>query len=394
MNKKMKIFNKSKGFRARTAAALLLLPCLLFSACTARYSGEKTPLEGGQPDAEVVSDGGRAAQQGDWIYFINGDNFTRETERFAAFSGALCRMRTDGTDPGILVDLDVSLFNIDGGYIYFVTYESNKSYACRVGINGMDFRRFLEIDNIYDGGCYDFGGGYIYYTKDYKLFRMDLEGNNRTQLTDYPIYNLRAGSQYAFFTQDINDDIGPAYKIAHNSTDPVKVTSAAAYVLDIQDDMAYYYMLDNGYAYQYDQYTGKAESIAHKAYEEYLFMPQQGILCASYTEEETGMYILPLGSEEQVRQISEEDSAARMAYYDGYIYYINKSSLSELYRIRPDGTGREVISEDYILDTDSLDIFDGWIYYFSDGDEGRIYRLSIDTLKAQCIQIEDIGIVE
>jgi len=47
--------------------SLILVALVLFS-----ISGCKKALEGGQPDAEIVSNGGIVTKQGDWIYYING----------------------------------------------------------------------------------------------------------------------------------------------------------------------------------------------------------------------------------------------------------------------------------------------------------------------------------
>ena len=372
--------------------AIILIICLLCTACTPSYTGIKQPLLGGQPDAEVIANGGRATQQGDWIYFINGDNFTRATERFQAYSGALCRMHTDGSDAAIIVNLDVSLFNIQGEYIYFASYENTQSYSCRVKIDGTDYKHLEQIDDIYNGGCYAYSDGYIYFTQGSKLFRMKGDGSEKQKLTDFQICNLRLGDKYAYFTEKLDDsNIGCAYKVAHNSADVEKITKSPAYILDVQGDTAYYYILDNGYVYSYNQDSGDAVSISFSSYEEYLFLKDQSIICASYVLNDSGMYILPINGGSRVK-IS-DDSAERMAYWDGYIYYVNKSSLLQLYRIRPDGTGREMVSSDFISETDNLVIIDGWIYYFSDGDEGRIYRLQISDFKTECLEIEDIGIV-
>ena len=53
------------------AAACVLM---LLSGC----ASQPEPLAGAQPDAEVVSNGLWAARQGDWIYYINGDNYVRD----------------------------------------------------------------------------------------------------------------------------------------------------------------------------------------------------------------------------------------------------------------------------------------------------------------------------
>ena len=82
-----------------------------------------------------------------------------------------------------------------------------------------------------------------------------------------------------------------------------------------------------------------------------------------------------------------------MAYYDGYIYYINDSKLNYLYRAAIDGSSDECVMEDYIYDIDTLDVVDQWLYFFSAGDSDRIYRMNMEDLYIECVELEDIAIV-
>lgn len=380
---------------------LILIVLLSMSGCKGDRPdiNKNKPLPDSQPDEIVYSDSGKAARQGDWIYFINGDNYSRDEERVDTFRGALCRMKADGTNASVIIDLDVSVFNIENGNIYFVSYDNGDSYYCSIKIDGTQYKKILKIDNIYYGGCYDYINGIVYYTKDFKLYRMKNDGSSKKKITDFPIYNLRAGKQYAYFTQSVNDTIGSVYKVSHDGEDSQKITKSAAYVLNITDQYAYYYLIDNGFVYMYNHETGESTSITHGGYEEYLFVEDEGFSCVSYTqsdqsEEEqpkTGMYIIPY--QDGTKQKISDDNASKMAYYKGYIYYVNESSTFELYRIKPDGTGRQLITDDYINEVEQLDIFDDWIYYFSENDEGRIYRVSVEDMTRKCIQIEDIGVV-
>ena len=84
----------------KTALSFLALAVLL-CGCTGKneYKGLEKPLANAQANEAVVSDGGLACRQGDWIYYINGDNFTRhEGERFQQYAGALCRMKINGEE--------------------------------------------------------------------------------------------------------------------------------------------------------------------------------------------------------------------------------------------------------------------------------------------------------
>ena len=102
----MAIFKKNMTKNFLRICTFILCLCLL-SGCNDGYKGLKTPLEDAEPQCETVSDGLLAAKQGKWIYYINGDNFTRhEGERFSEYAGALLRMKEDGTEKSIVLDKD------------------------------------------------------------------------------------------------------------------------------------------------------------------------------------------------------------------------------------------------------------------------------------------------
>ena len=300
---------------------------LLLASCKSDYKGLKEPLHGANPDENTVSDGGLAAKQGEWIYYVNGDNFTRhEGERFSTFAGALVRMKEDGSEKAIVVDKDVSLFSIQGETILLCVYEKGSSAVASVKIDGTGYKTLEKIDDIYLGGCFGFAGEYIYYTKNFLLYRMDILGKNKTKITDFPVYNLRTGDKYSYFTREIDESIGTAYKIENGKNDFVEITKESAYVVDVQAKYAYYYILKNGTVYKYEPASGTAEAVVFGGYTDYLFCEEEEFYVFSSTVEKedesiSGIYKVPAGGGAK-EQLS-SNSGRCMAYYNGYIYYVN-----------------------------------------------------------------------
>lgn len=366
--------------------------CLCLSACKSRYTGLKTPLTGAQPEEKTVSDSGIAARQGDWIYYINGDNFTREENgRFHEYAGALCRMREDGSDKEVVVDRDVSVFNIRGEEIFLCVYEDNGSVAAKALIDGTGYKTLSKIDDIYHGGCYAFGDDYIYYTKDFRLYRMDRNGKNSKKLTEFKIYNLRVNGNRVFFTREENENIGSVFTL--EGDEAVQVTKSAAYVLLITDENAYYYLLDNGTVYRYNIESEEHKAIVYGGYTEYCFDEENGINVFSVSEDSNGegggIFVTPSDGGTKV-QVS-ENSGRCMTVYDGYIYYINTSKLNYLYRCAVDGSVDECLSEEYVFDYDTLDRLDGFVYFFSDSDYDRVYRVNCNDKKIECVEFEEFS---
>src|SRR5690554_1555520 len=82
-------FMKIKHLMAAFFAVILLF----------NITGCQKALEGGQPQADVLSNGGIAAQQGDWIYYINGGIPAMLSQaKSNTPQGTLWRMKADGTE--------------------------------------------------------------------------------------------------------------------------------------------------------------------------------------------------------------------------------------------------------------------------------------------------------
>jgi hypothetical protein len=366
---------------------------LLLSGCKSEYKGLDKPLSVADPLAPVVSDGGLAAKQGEWIYYLNGDNFTRhEGERFSEYSGALCRMKEDGSEMEIVLNKDVSVFNIYNGRIYVCVYEGG-SIIASLKVDGTDYKVHKNIDDIYFGGCYGFLDGYIYYTQDYKLYRLDSNGANNTRITDFKVYNLFLSGKYVYFTREIDGSIGNVYKLINGQNNYTEVTNSPAYVLDVKGDTAYYYMLQNGTVYEYDGVSGSARSVIYGGYTDYLFTDEGYYV--SYTLEndsaEEGIFFIPFGGGEK-KKIS-DNAASLMVKHGDYVYYVNVMSLNQLFCVKADGTDEKCIAEEFVFSYTALDITDGYLYFLSDSDYDMIYRASLSNGDTECIEYEDIAIV-
>lgn len=370
---------------------------VLFSGCGNKYTGLDEPLKDTQPECATISDGGLAVKQGKWIYYLNGDNFTRhENERFSEYAGALIRMQEDGTQKAVVLNKDVSIFNVVGEKIYVCVYENSQSVIASLNIDGTNYKELTKFDDIYYGGGYGFSGEYIYYTENFRLFRMNLDGGNKIKITEFPIYNLRVGEDYIYFTRELDGEIDNLYKIVDGETNFVEITSSAAYVLQVDKEIAYYYILKNGTVYKYDAVNGTSTAVVFGGYTDYIFDEENGFYGISSTiekNEETfdGIYVLPAGGGKKI-QVS-KNSGRCMVYYEGYIYYVNATILNQLYRCNLDGTVDELVSEEFVYDFDTLDIIDNYLYFLSDSDYDRIYRLNMDTLEVECLEYDDVSYV-
>lgn len=374
----------------RVLAVTFALLSLCLTACAPR-SQVKQALPDTDFAGEIVSNGGLAARQGEWIYYLNGDNFTRDQkERFHAYAGALCRMKADASEKDVVVDADVSLFTLLGERIQLCIFENGQSVAASVRTDGTDFRTLGQIDNIYDGGCYACAGGYVYFTRQYCLYRMDTDGKNVCRLTDFPVYNLRASEREAYFTREVNGSIGSLYRVPHGQTEAVQITAEPAYVLSADEDEMFCYMLGNGYVYRFRPSTSDFQAVVYGGYTEYAF--SEDFYAVSVEKEDAGeLYLIPAGGGGRV--LLAEQYGRCMVFAGQYLYYINAGKLNTLYRCRLDGSLSECVCEEFVLDIDTLDVVDEYLYFFSDSDYDRVYRLHTESGQVECVELEEFSVV-
>lgn len=364
--------------------------CLLLCGCSS--STEEFHLEGADPTAPIISDGGIAIGQGQHIYYLNGDNYVRRDGlRLHAFRGAICRMNSDGTDKGVLCNDDVSIFNLEGDTIWYVAWDNNVSRVYSIKTDGSGRRKLADIDSTYDGGGYGFSKDHIYYTYNGMLYRIDRDGANKLQLSFGRVCNVYSDENGVYYTDYEDQDYGGVYFIKHGSDVAKQITKEPSYVLGGIGGKVYYYRFENGFCYSYDFLSDSSESVAHLGYEEYCFT-EHGKIYASYLsdDKEHGIFSIDLNS--GVKELLCQDRTERMLYHQGYVYYINDSALYSLYRVNVLTKEKEQVVDNMVSSVDLLDIVGDWLYYFNDDDESRIYRVNLNTLKSHCIEYENLSL--
>ena len=92
---------------------------LLMMLCTV---GCGKGLEGGQPEAEIISNDGIAVIQGDWVYFINGSMPALASEAVSDTPRAkIYRMRTDGSDCAPVTSQKAHAMHLYGDKIFYIS---------------------------------------------------------------------------------------------------------------------------------------------------------------------------------------------------------------------------------------------------------------------------------
>lgn len=106
-----------------------------------------------------------------WVYYYKNDK--------------LYRVKTDGTEREKISDKEITYFQIDGNWIYYIYENDDAEYIAKMKLNGEDSQRLAKADDSEYYGALHVKGGNIYYItteydEDYNsehyLYKMNKKG--------------------------------------------------------------------------------------------------------------------------------------------------------------------------------------------------------------------------
>lgn len=163
-----------------------------------------------------------------YIYYVNANDNRK-----------IYRVKVDGTGRSKLSD-DCSIYyvNITNGYIYYI----DENYMiCRTKLDGSektkityDAAQFINIKN-----------GWIYYSNaadDGKLYKISVNGENRTKLSDDTINTLVVEGNFIYYTAWNNDGI---FKMDLNGNNKTKIYNEGLSI-NVSDNYIYFSLWSGG----------------------------------------------------------------------------------------------------------------------------------------------------
>jgi hypothetical protein len=174
---------------------LLFTAALFLGGCS---SGNATPSSSASTDSDTaavgntpgnITNGGFAAQQGDWIYYLTSaadtvnSNLGSEADPGKQY---LCKIKTDGTGKTQISSGKLYCLNVVGDWIYCVGYNGNSGedyYLYKIKTDGTGKTQIGKDNNI--GLTIAVAGNWIYYTRSHdpgKLYKIRTDGTGKTQI--------------------------------------------------------------------------------------------------------------------------------------------------------------------------------------------------------------------
>jgi Ethanolamine utilization protein EutJ (predicted chaperonin) len=280
---------------------------------------------------------GRVAYADGWIFFTDSLDSTMR-------KGRIRKIKTGELSVGIVTVTNNSLqrgnyLNIIDNWIY---YSNDCSRLSRITINGTNYQ-CLDSDNICEN--MNIVDDLIYYSNSHNIFRCRLDGSMRTNLlkvTTNAIEDMNVSNGFIYYTYDII-----SRRIHKRSIDGTKKQV-------LNDDKSFHINVINEWIY--------------------------------YINADDNNTIYRIGTDGSKRTKFSNRTAVHLNVTEDWIYFIDRSS-KYLYKMRIDGSNVIQLNWDT---SNQINIADGWIYYvhickehFFKTSEYEIYRIRTDGSNRQ-----------
>lgn len=331
---------------------------------------------------DIVGEIGYTLERGDYIYYINGGGYpSLIADNYDVASGALCRMKKDGSSRQIIVPMCIGAYQIAGQRIYTVSVLKD-SQGYEVGVCGLDGSNYKTLTTI-SGGSVQYAGGYLFVLDDTTLYRMNPDGFDKQVISRIDMTSAVFDPQFIYYTYVDTMDAG-LYRMDHDGKNITKLVDDECYIVKVEGQDIYYQHQNGTKLSKYNKLTGKSTGMVHTAYEEFAFDFASMTAFGARAEENPGIVATDMNTG-AARELC-TDFAERLSYYEGKVYYINNDDNGFIYELDPATGAKRLISASVPLEN-GYGIADGYIYYISPNENSKPYRVNIQTLERQEIGI-------
>lgn len=308
------------------------------------------------------------AEYGEWVFF---ENF---------YDNRVYRINKDGSGKLKINDNKMKIIKIQDGWIYYNgeyigdTYIATYFYKMR--LDGTDKTKLYW----YKPDYVEVIGDWIYYFDSgmHKIFKIKNDGTeNRTLVLNDWVEDMKIKDGFIYFIggKDYsgNENRG-IYKVKVDGTSKIKLEDSSPEKIDVYGDWIYYMIYGDFYRMKTDG-TQKTK----------LFIPQSDKSISYYDikgeyiyiNESSTLWRLKLdGSEKTIIKDNNFTFNNLRIFDDGFFYTDGR----DIYSLNSDGTvNKKLVDDCYSL----VDVVDGWVYYVKITDNILLYKVRIDGTEKQ-----------
>ncbi len=356
--------------------SLILIILTVFS-----FTGCKKALEGGEPGAEVISNGGIVLKQGQWIYYINGSmpglakDALADTERAKIY-----RMKEDGTQKKAVTDKKAYNMYVYKDKIFYTSPTHDDLVVYSININGKNNKKIKTIGN---GDYVLFGKNSMVIEYQDKLYYYDYETLKEKSFDTGAVDNAYITDNYIYFSADNGQGI-TRIEIATGRQEVL--CEKVGLILSATDEMIYF--VSTRIPFRLNTNTLELVQISESLYRKVHFnMDKRCILGVLSETTDEGLFLQPIDNIAGVgvgeggnkpRLIVHTKSAAAITTTDEYIFFVEEGT-GDVYRMTFEGKEKTVLGKvPSVYNTNSIEVIDKTLYIMDASESGKIYSVQID----------------
>lgn len=363
--------------------SLLLVILTLFS-----FVGCKTELQGGQPDAQIISNGGIVIKQGDWIYYINGAMPLLASEALADSPRAkIYRAKADGTEKQAVTDKKAFNMYIYKDKIFYTSPTENDVVLYVININGKNNKKLKTIN---DTEFVGYGKNGVVVENDNKLFYYDYETLKEYSFDTGVVDSAEISDNYIYYCAD---SVMGLKRIEIETGRQETLCDNVGLILYATDDQVYFMSTRIPYSLNTNtlELTQISEALYRKAH---LDLNKRYLVCVLSETEDEGIFLQPIDNKAGV-QVGEGGNMPRLQVHtksasaitttNEYIFFVEEET-GDVYRMTFDGNNKTVLGNvPSVYNTHTIEVIDDTLYILGGADSGKIYSVKIDGSEALAI---------
>jgi hypothetical protein len=318
-----------------------------------------------------------------WIYYVNADNHNH-----------IYKMSLDGSiNESFIEESTMRLNASDQGLVYILMKDSGNELVISdydTGETKLLASFVIDLTLVVNE--------WVYFNKasdQGKLYRVKIDGSDETKVNDLRVYGLNENKGRLYFS-----DIDQLYRLRSSKLDGSDIKTMSydmvSDLLFVEDWLYYLNHSDGGREYRIKgnnkekvSNVPKATLLSSSEFEEmiagshnsnrlsggYFTKLLNSIIFVAQSATMKGMYRIDLSNPEAPPHQISIDHARNLNIWKDWIYFINESDYSGIYRINADGSDMQIVLDQSV---GNLLIYGNWMYFLNHLDNQRIYKAKVD----------------
>lgn len=353
--------------------SVLCILIVAFSVCA---------CAGNQPEQtfdEVASNGGIAAKQGEWTYFINGGmpEYVSDALSTATARGKIYKMNDDGSNVVPVTTKKAQKFYVYNDKIFYISPTQTKLTLYRINNDGKKNKAIFTFD---DGQFVEFGKNGVAIAQDEKIYYIDYANLKKQVYEVGDVNGIYLTDNYIYYYADNKSGLK---RIGYNSQTSETLCEDIGQILYVDDTMLYFSCVR--VPQKVNVNTLEQTALSTSLYKNMIFSPKnQYIIAIPSDTEDTGLYRQPVnnvaGEADQEKRLKIHPKEV-LAYCltDDYIFFV-EAETGNIYRMNYAGQNKTVLGTvSSVYNADSMDVVGDKLFIFDSMESGCCYYVPIDA---------------